>query len=148
MTTNTKSEASSDRFRELEVWQRAMKLARESYSTTDSIPKCEMFRLRGEIRRTAMSVQTEIARGHQKNSEPELSNSLGHAIESLSVLEAEIKVAETAGYVKAGDAEQFNRQCEEVAAMIREDLRAHVGDTTASHQGSGHPGTPGDVSAS
>ena len=50
-------------YQELTVWQKAMDLATLVYSSTDRFPQGEMFGLRNQIRRYAVSVPSNIARG-------------------------------------------------------------------------------------
>jgi len=51
-------------FRDLQVWQRSMILARNVYSATQNFPKSEMFGLTSQLRRAAVSVPSNIAEGH------------------------------------------------------------------------------------
>jgi four helix bundle protein len=50
-------------FRDLQVWQRSMALARNVYALTGSFPKTEVFGLTSQIRRAAVSVPSNIAEG-------------------------------------------------------------------------------------
>ena len=50
-------------FRDLRVWQEAMKLTMEIYRVTVNFPKHELYRLSSQIRRAAVSVPSNIAEG-------------------------------------------------------------------------------------
>ena len=55
-------------YKELLVWQRAMELACEAYAVTGRLPKEEMYALGDQIRRSAISVPSNIAEGYGRNS--------------------------------------------------------------------------------
>ena len=60
-----------------------MQLAREIYLRTEGFPKSEMFGLRMQMRRAAVSVASNIAEGHGRLTDPQFRNSLGMARGSL-----------------------------------------------------------------
>ncbi len=51
-------------FRELIVWQRAMDLAANVHACSRRFPREEMFGLTSQVRRAAVSVPSNIAEGH------------------------------------------------------------------------------------
>ena len=50
-------------YRELKVWQLAMELVAEAYAQTRAFPKDEMYGLTSQMRRSAVSVASNIAEG-------------------------------------------------------------------------------------
>jgi four helix bundle protein len=48
-------------FRDLLVWQKGMTLVTQVYSLTNSFPKDELYTLTSQIRRSAVSVPSNIA---------------------------------------------------------------------------------------
>ena len=55
-------------YRDLEVWRRAMELARLCYEATAEFPKREVYGLASQIRRAAVSIPSNIAEGHSRRS--------------------------------------------------------------------------------
>jgi S23 ribosomal protein. len=55
-------------YRELEVWNVGMALARACYALTDLMPKDERYGLTSQIRRAAISIPANIAEGHNRRS--------------------------------------------------------------------------------
>lgn len=55
-------------FRDLIVWQRAMRLANVIYDITQTFPREEMFGLTSQMRRSAVSIASNIAEGSQRGS--------------------------------------------------------------------------------
>jgi four helix bundle protein len=80
-------------FRDLVAWQKAMGLAREVYLLTEGFPKSETLGLRMQMRRSAVSVASNIAEGHGRLTDPQLRNSLGMARGSLYELQTQTELA-------------------------------------------------------
>ena len=87
--------------RDLEVWQKAMRLVTEIYEVTSSFPKHELYGLTSQIRRAAVSVPSNVAEGYARNSRNELHHFIGQARGSLAELETQIELAGNLGYLDA-----------------------------------------------
>jgi four helix bundle protein len=74
---------SSGSFRDLRVWQEAMKLAREVSRVTANFPKHELYGLTQQIRRAAVSVPSNVAEGKGRYSDKEFAHFLFNARGSL-----------------------------------------------------------------
>jgi len=77
-------------FRDLRVWQEAMKLASEIYRTTAEFPRHELYGLSQQMRRAAVSVPSNIAEGKGHRSNREFTNFLLHARGSLLELQTQM----------------------------------------------------------
>ncbi len=53
-------------FKDLIVWKKAMLLAEQSYKISAELPKTEMFGLVSQIKRSAISIPSNIAEGHKR----------------------------------------------------------------------------------
>jgi four helix bundle protein len=53
-------------FKELIVWQKAMELVKEVYSISKSLPQEELYSLSSQIKRSAISIPSNIAEGHKR----------------------------------------------------------------------------------
>lgn len=73
-------------FQELVIWQKAMKIAEDVYRLSASFPKAEKFGLISQIRRSAVSVPSNIAEGAVRNTDGEFKNFLGIASGSSNEL--------------------------------------------------------------
>jgi four helix bundle protein len=51
-------------YKELKVWQRAYNLSLDIYRTTKKFPKEEIYGLASQMRRSAVSVPSNIAEGY------------------------------------------------------------------------------------
>ena len=71
-------------FRDLDVWQKAHRLAQEVFRLTDTFPKKYLFDLTAQLRRAALSVPTNIAEGCAASYSKELVQFLNIAKRSVS----------------------------------------------------------------
>lgn len=57
--------------KDLEVWQKAIAFATDIYNQTSSFPKEEMYGLVSQLRRSAVSIPSNIAEGAARQSNKE-----------------------------------------------------------------------------
>jgi four helix bundle protein len=88
-------------YRDLIAWQKAMALAEEVYNATRDYPKDEMYGLRAQMRRAAVSVASNVAEGHARSTPGEFVQFLGHAKGSLAELETQIILSARLGFLSA-----------------------------------------------
>jgi four helix bundle protein len=81
----------------LEVWKQSMDLVQSIYELTQTFPKEEVYGLTAHIRRTAISVPSNIAEGSARSSKAQLSHFLEIARGSLSELETQLLIAQRLG---------------------------------------------------
>jgi four helix bundle protein len=102
----------------LVAWQKAMALAREIYLRTEEFPKSETFGLRMQLRRSAVSVASNIAEGHGRLTDPQLRNSLGMARGSLYELQTQIELACDMRFLDQESKQRLLETAIEVAKLI------------------------------
>src|SRR5262245_11201769 len=84
-TSNFQEKAMVDfHYRDLKVWQKAMDLAEACYRSTGSFPPEERYGMTSQIRRSSVSVATNIAEGHSRFHTKEFLNHLSMARGSLA----------------------------------------------------------------
>ncbi len=79
--------------KDLDVWNKSMELAEKIYIVTKQFPKEEQFGLISQIRRSAISVPSNIAEGAARNSGKEFIQFLYVAMGSLSEIETQLLLA-------------------------------------------------------
>jgi four helix bundle protein len=92
--------------KDLEVWKDGMALAREVYLFTRAFPKEELYGLTGHIRKTVVSIPSNIAEGAARSSDKEFIQFLYIALGSISELETQIILSIDFGYLKEKSALQ------------------------------------------
>jgi four helix bundle protein len=80
-------------FKELIVWQRAMEVVREVYLQTAKLPSEEMFGLKSQMRRSSVSIPSNIAEGYKRRSRGDYMRFLNIADGSAAELETQIILA-------------------------------------------------------
>lgn len=73
-------------FQELIIWQKAMNITEKVYRLSAEFPREEKYGLTSQIRRSAVSVPSNIAEGAGRNTDGEFKNFLGIASGSLNEL--------------------------------------------------------------
>lgn len=118
------SEAASQRgprtrnYRDLFAWQKAMALVRAVYLLTERFPIDERFGLTSQMRRSAVSVPSNIAQGHGRLSDRALRMFLGNARGSLFELETQALLLAHMNFAKQEDVDALLAQSSEVARIL------------------------------
>ena len=105
-------------FKELMVWQKAIDLVTEIYKITRAFPKEEVFGLVSQMQRAAVSIPSNIAEGHERNSDKEFAQFLCIARGSLAELETQIIIAEKLSYITKEQRISILNNCYEIGRMI------------------------------
>ena len=106
-------------YRDLVVWQRAIDLSVEVYSLTRSFPTDERFGLTSQMRRAGVSVASNIAEGHGRDTAGSFAHFLSIAQGSLKELETQTIIAERVGYIDRDVAEAIGSRYAEVGRLLR-----------------------------
>ena len=86
-------------YRDLRVWRGAMDLTVLVYSITKRFPREETYGLASQMRRAAVSLPSNIAEGHTRESRKEYLHFLSVAQASLAELETQAELGLRLGYV-------------------------------------------------
>ena len=95
---------------DLDVWKDAMRLVREVYRVSSEFPRHEQFGLTSQIRRSAISIPSNIAEGAGRGGRVELTRFLVIARGSLSELDTQLWIARDLAYLIDADALQESIQ--------------------------------------
>lgn len=106
-------------FKDLEVWKKAMKLARRVYETTREYPADERFGLVAETRKTARSVPANIAEGKMRTGGKEFHRFISISLGSLGELQTQVLIARDLDYLTGTAAGKLEGDFEELARMLR-----------------------------
>jgi four helix bundle protein len=86
--------------KDLDVWKNGVYLVKIIYVATSDFPKEEMYGLTSQIRRSAVSIPSNIAEGSAKNSTREFIQFLYVALGSTAELETQLLISKDLGYLK------------------------------------------------
>jgi four helix bundle protein len=90
------------------AWREAMALVRCAYDITEKFPAVETYGLRAQIRRTAISIPSNLAEGAGRAGPREFARFVAIARGSLSELETQLLIAADLGYLQR-DYDVFER---------------------------------------
>ena len=111
-------------FRELIVWQKSMSFVTEIYKVSKQFPKGENFGLISQIRRSAVSIPSNISEGYGREGLNDYLRFLNIAIASLFELQTQIEIAFNLEYI---DKEKFDNLYElsrEIERMLSSFIRS------------------------
>ncbi len=104
--------------RQLFVWQRARRLATEIYRHTESFPPSELYGLRSQLRRAAVSVASNIAEGQGRTTSGEFVQFLGHARGSLLEMDTQLAIAFDLKFLSQSEYDRLERETYEVLGLV------------------------------
>jgi len=96
------------------IWKRAIQLSVNCYKDTESFPKSEIYGITNQIRRSSVSVASNIAEGYGRKSKQEYIQFLHIALGSLRELDTQLIIAKEVGL---GDDEALKHLLDEVEEM-------------------------------
>ena len=105
-------------YRELVVWQRAMDFAEAVYRQTGQFPFEETYGLRSQVRRSAVSVPSNIAEGQGRRSTREFLHRLSIAHGSLLEAETQTLLSQRLGYLSPASSDSLLQSSAEVGRLI------------------------------
>lgn len=105
-------------FRDLLIWQKAMNLVTNTYQITQKFPKEELFGLTSQIRRSAISLPSNIAEGYGRDSNKELLRFIKIVIGSLFEFQTQIEIAKNINYLNENEFKNLYEETRELEAMI------------------------------
>jgi four helix bundle protein len=105
-------------FKDLVAWQKSMALVAEVYRASQGFPKEEIFGLTSQIRRSAVSVPSNIAEGNARTSKKEFQYFLSNARGSLAELETQLLIAHQLAYINETAKNQMLDRLWEVGRIL------------------------------
>ena len=100
------------------VWKKSIELVISTYEIARMFPKEEMYALSSQIRRAAVSVPSNIAEGHDRNSDKEFCQFLRIARGSLAELETQLIIANELSYADKETIDDVLEKCYEIGKML------------------------------
>jgi four helix bundle protein len=105
-------------FKNLKVWQKSVDLAVKVYDISQSFPSEERFGITSQMRRSSVSVPSNIAEGTAKNTSKFFSNSLNISLGESFELETQAIIANRVGILKNDAFKDLDSDIDEIQKMI------------------------------
>ena len=106
-------------YKDLNVWQKAYELCLKIYSITAQFPKEEKYGLTSQIRRSAVSIPSNIAEGYGRKTTADYIRMLYIAYGSVCELETQILLAGDLGFIEKGQLDIRIREIAEIERMLK-----------------------------
>ncbi|MGA7614327.1 MAG: four helix bundle protein [Thermoanaerobaculia bacterium] len=106
-------------YRDLKAWQLGMQMARRVYEITRDFPKREQYGLTQQIQKAAVSVPSNIAEGHARDSTADFLRHLSISRGSLAELETQLILAKAFGYLPLQSLEELMKVSDELSRTLR-----------------------------
>jgi four helix bundle protein len=106
-------------YRDLKVWQKSYRLCLALYRITKIFPKEERYGLTSQIRRSAVSIPSNIAEGYGRKTTADYLRSLYIAYGSVCELETQVLLSGDLNYVNKENLKALKDDTEEVERMLK-----------------------------
>lgn len=106
------------RFTDLSAWQEAHKLVLAVYKTTEFFPSKETYSLIDQMRRSAISITSNIAEGFSRQGIREKLQFYFTAKGSLSELQSQMLIARDVGYLEESKFTEIESQAETSGKLL------------------------------
>ncbi|MBP4138514.1 MULTISPECIES: four helix bundle protein [Flavobacterium] len=105
-------------FRNLLIWQKSMSLITKIYYSTNNFPKEEIFGLTSQIRRSSISIPSNIAEGYGRQSDKDFLRFLNISIGSLFEMQTQLEIAKNITYLNEEEFNNLYEDSREVERML------------------------------
>jgi four helix bundle protein len=105
-------------YKELKIWNEGMVLAKMVYRAAHLFPGNEQYGLTSQIKRSVVSIPSNIAEGAGRSSDKEFSHFLSIALGSAFELETQIILAHDFDFLSQGQFEEISGQLIKVQKMV------------------------------
>jgi four helix bundle protein len=105
-------------YKQLKIWQKGMRVSKAVYELTSKFPTDERFGLTAQMRRSAVSIPSNIAEGQARHGTREFLQFLSHASGSLAELETQVLLSVDLGYCRESDVSSISSEIEEIQRMV------------------------------
>lgn len=105
-------------FQGLKVWQRGKELAVEIHKATEEGSLGKDYGLRDQIRRSSISIPSNIAEGDERETDKEAVRHFYIAKGSAAELLTQLTIAHEVGYVDEPTFKAFEERCLEISGML------------------------------
>ncbi len=105
-------------YQDLLVWQKAVDLVVSIYALTDLFPAKEMFVMTAQMKRSAISIPSNIAEGSRRGTKKDFRHFLLNAFGSGAELETQIIIVNRLSFGKDLDYNKVDQLLNEVMKML------------------------------
>jgi four helix bundle protein len=105
-------------YRDLDIWKKSMQLVKKIYNITDKLPKIEIYGLSNQMRRSAISIPSNVAEGFRRYHNKEYRQFLYIALGSCAELETQVTISKELNYIKESEEKDILEFTDHIGRMI------------------------------
>lgn len=105
-------------YENLKIWQKSISVAKNIYQLTASFPNEERFGLIAQMRRSSVSIASNIAEGAGRGTDKDFRRFLDISYGSLSELDTQLHIARMLEFCSMEDYENLKNEIQEIQKMI------------------------------
>ena len=110
-------------FRDLLIWQKSMDLVTEVYKLTELFPKEEIYGLTSQVRRSAISIPSNISEGYGRDGNKDYLRFLNIGISSLFEMQTQLEIAYNLKYINEIQFNKIHDESREIERMLSSFIR-------------------------
>lgn len=111
-------------YKDLIVWKKSYELCLVIYKVTKKFPSEERYGLTSQIRRSVISIPSNIAEGYGRKTKPDYIRALYIAYGSTCELETQILLARDLDLIKTGEIKKIEEDIREIEIMLKALIKA------------------------
>lgn len=105
-------------YRDLNIWKSAIELVKDIYRLTEKFPKQEMYGIVSQMRRSAISIPSNVAEGFKRYHNKEYRQFLYVTLGSCAELETQITIAKVLKYIQEEKETTLLERLDHIGRMI------------------------------
>ena len=129
-------------YKDLQIWNMGIDIVEKTYVITKTFPASEIYCLGNQMRRSAISIPSNIAEGFLRYSRKELLRFLYIALGSCGELETQILISRRLLYMTTADSDKFCSEIAHISKMIRNLIKSLIAITNHKSQITKHGHDP------
>lgn len=105
-------------FKQLKIWQKGIEIVKQIYHITNKFPKEELYGLTSQMRRSAISIPSNVAEGFKRYHRKEYKQFLHISLGSAAELETQLIIAKELQFINKSVLDEFVEMLDHLSRMI------------------------------
>lgn len=105
-------------YRDLDIWKKGIEVVKDIYKLTGTFPQQETYGLVGQMRRSAISIPSNVAEGFKRYHNKEYKQFLHISLGSCAELETQITITEELKYIQESKEALLLEKLDHIGRMI------------------------------
>lgn len=110
-------------FRGLFVWQKSMTFVTDIYQLTTTFPKEEIYGLTSQIRRSSISISSNIAEGYGRDGDNDYLRFLNISMSSLFEIQTQLEISFNLKFITENQFNKIHGDSREIERMLSSFIR-------------------------